>query len=52
MVISAVLWGAASRNGSKQYAESLCGSHLAFSSDVSLDSRWCNHIVVLTQPLV
>ena len=33
-----------------QQAASLCSSHLAYSSGVSLKSRWCNHTIVLTWP--
>ena len=33
---------------SKQHVASLCSSHQAFSQNVSLDFKWCNHTVVLT----
>ena len=33
---------------SKQHAVSLCGSHLVFSKNFFLESKWCNHTVVLT----
>ena len=33
---------------SKQYAASLCNSHLIFSQGVLLEFKWCNQIVVLT----
>ena len=38
----------APRTYSKQHEAFLCGSHLAFSSSILLESRWCNHILVLT----
>ena len=33
---------------SNQHATSLCGLHLAFSPGISLESKWCNHTVILT----
>ena len=39
----------ASRICSKQYAVSLCSSHLAFPASVSLKSKWCSHTVLFTQ---
>ena len=39
----------ASRISSKQLTVSLCSSNLAFSPGISLESKWCNHMVVLTK---
>ena len=41
-----VLSSAHSKMCSKQHAESLCCSHLAFSQGVSLEAKWCNHTLV------
>ena len=43
------LWGAVARICSKYHAVFLCGSHLAFSPSVPSESKWCNHILVLTR---
>ena len=37
---------------SKQHAVSLSRSHLPFSASDSLESKWCNHTVVLAQLLL
>ena len=44
-----VLLGAVSWICSKQHATSLCSSHLASSSGISLKSKWCSHTLVLTR---
>ena len=46
--IDAVFRGAASRIPLKQHIASLSSSHLAFPQ-VFLESKWCNHTVVLRQ---
>ena len=49
--IVALLWGVMPRIYSKQHNIAFfCNSHLAFSSCILLESRWCIHTVVLTQP--
>ena len=48
----AVLWGVASSISSKQHVALLCSSNQAFSPSVLLESIWCIHIVILTQPLL
>ena len=45
---AAVLQVAASRICLKQHTTSLCDTNLAFSPSISLESKWCNHTVVLT----
>ena len=47
---AAVLWGFASSICAKQQTAFMCSSHLAFSPCNSLGSRWCIHIIILTQP--
>ena len=44
---SAVLGDTTFRKYSKHLAAFLCRYHPAFSSNVSLESRWCNHTLVL-----
>ena len=44
---AAVLWVAASRIWSELHASCLYDSYLAFSSNVSSESRWCSHAIVL-----
>ena len=46
---AAVLWDAASMFYSKLQEESLCCSHLAFSTSAYLKYGWWIHILVLTQ---
>ena len=45
----AVLWATVSRIYSKMPATFLCSSHVAFTIGVSLESKWCNHTVVMTR---
>ena len=47
--INAVLWGAASKIYSEQYAVFLYSPRLTFSPNILLKSNWCNYAVVLTQ---
>ena len=46
---TAILWDVASRICLKQHATSLCSFLQAFSQSVLLESKWCNHTVVLTR---
>ena len=47
--ITDVLFGTASRICSKLSASFFCSFHLTFSPSISLNSKWCNHTILLTR---